>query len=214
MARSLPSSLVKGLNEIATLSSADFGELLARLRAIPTEIKQHRVFSGTDFEVGRLPDKGQSLKEAAFSLLLSRAGSRIPIAEFVEGLTDALHLDSDLLETLRSRVTDILSIDTLDLVARAHNVLLEHAQTFSSARVVSDIRPIFEDDVKLPPRAAVLVNMLSIEYFSAGIRHKFVVAMDDVDVRELLATLQRARDKSETLQHTMKHGDIPYIKVV
>src|SRR4051812_2888551 len=147
MARSLPPSLANGLKEIARLSPESFAEFLAKLRTIPVEIKQHRVFSGTEFEVGGVADQGRSIKDAAFSLLLSRAGSRIPIDEFSDGLIEAIGLEKGLVDSLKHRVAQILQIETLDLVARAHNVLLEHASTFSSARVVSDMRPIFDDGV-------------------------------------------------------------------
>ena len=168
MARSLPPSLVRGIRDIATLSGAAFDEFLIRLRDIPVEIKQHRVFSGTDFEVSGLSDKGQSIKEAAFSLLLSRAGGRVPVDKFIDELFETLSsppiIDSDLTDTLRERLASILNIAPLDLVARAHDVLLEHSQTFSSVRIVSDIRPVFGNDVKDEPLGAVLVHMTIVLY--------------------------------------------------
>src|SRR5688572_15441106 len=119
MPAALPPTLVKGLSDLATVSQPHFAQFIAFLRSIPVEIKQHRVFNTPDIAVDDLPDKGISLKDAAFSLLLSRAGSHIPATDFVEQLCQTLtpSLDPESLTTLRRRVSDILSIESLDRVA-------------------------------------------------------------------------------------------------
>jgi hypothetical protein len=213
MPANLPPALVKGLEEIAALTPSEFDDFLSYLRQIPAEIRQHRVFDTGEFTIERLNDKGQSIKEAAFSLLLSRAARRIRISEFVDEVFDAISslIDRDI---LRNRVVAILGIESLDLVARAHDVLLEHQQTFSSARTISDIRSIFGDEVSAGPVAAVLVHMLSIVYYSAGERHNFVLALDEKDIDHLADVLQRAKEKAIALKRTIEASQIPYIKVV
>jgi hypothetical protein len=213
----LPESLAKGLRDMAALPQSSFDDFLTALRAIPCEIKQYRVFGGPDFTIADAPDSGQSIKEAAFSLLISRADRRVPIEEFLNSLMEAISsqpgFDQTLTATLRQRVINVLSIENLDLVARAHDVLLEHPQTFSTSRVVSDIRSVFGDSVEKPPVAAVLVHMLNILYYAGNRRERFAVALDEKDLNQLIDVLERARVKSKTLQSMMEAKDIPYIKV-
>jgi hypothetical protein len=163
------------------------------------EIRQYRVLNSPEYIITSLPDKGQSSKDGAFSMILSRAASRDPIEKFVDTLCEAMPLsaprvDCDIAQ-LRSRMTDILTVSSLNLIASAHDVLSEHQQTFSSARTVSDIRSVFGDDVTVGPAGAVLVHMLSLGYYSTGERHSFVVALDNKDIDRIADVLQRAREK-------------------
>jgi hypothetical protein len=116
---SLPPSLASGLREIAALPQSSFNAFLAFLRGIPIQIKQYRVFNSPIFTSDDLPDKGLSITEAAFSLILSRAARRIPttqfVADLIEGFSPSRDLDATQLDNLRIRTIEILSIDTLDL---------------------------------------------------------------------------------------------------
>jgi|SRR6516225_769391 len=213
----LPDYLTKGLRDIAALPQATYENFLDFLRSIPVEIKQPRVFNVENLAVTAIPGNIEPIKEAAFSLVMSRAGSRISIAAFVDRLIEGISPSPDLndteLQTLRQRATDILSIETLDLIARAHNVLIEHLGTFTAARIVSDVRPVFGDDVSIGPLGAVFVHMLSIAHRSAGRRENFVVALDESDVDQLIEVLQRAKSKATTMRSALANSSIPYIKV-
>ena len=182
------------------------------------EIKQYRVFSSPEFKINSLPDNGRSINEAAFSLIISRAAHRTAISQYIDDLMEGVPSFQDLGETavgnLRARVTEILSVSTLDLIARAHNVLLEHSQTYTISRIISDVRPVFNDDVLAEPLGAVLVHMLSVVYRSAGRRENFVVALDEKDVDQLIDVLERARNKAKTLKALLDKTAIPHIKVV
>lgn len=218
MRATLPESLTKGLKAIAVLPGEAFGKLLAFLEAIPTEIKQGEIFNA-----GK-PDSGEGILiddaviSAAFSIVMSRIGGRLSIDQFVdrlvEGVSPAADLTDAQLQTLRHRAADILNIGSLNLVARAYDVLTEHSQTFTSARVVSDLRAIFGGDISSDPTGMVIVHMLNIVYRSAGRRETFVVALDEKDIDQLLEVLQRAKDKGVTLKRAVETTGIPYIKVV
>lgn len=212
---SLPPSLVKGLVDLAALPVPEFDAFLSFLGSIPLEIKQHRVFNIPDFTIPGVADGGQSIKEVAFSLLISRAAGRVPIADFVKQVCRTLELDNGArLSTLHERIAAILNMESLDLVARAHDVLLEHQQTFSSARTVSDIRSVFGNDVADGPAAAVLVHMLSMVYYCDGERNNFVLALDEKDVDQLIDVLERAKAKSAALRKTIESTHVPYIRVI
>src|SRR5690349_12282665 len=99
MPTQLPESLAKGLRDMAALPQPSFDEFLRALRAIPREIKQYRVFGGPDFRITDAPDGGQSIKEAAFSLLISRADRRVSTEEFLNSLMEAITWQPDFDQT-------------------------------------------------------------------------------------------------------------------
>lgn len=211
MARSsIPQPLKAGLRGIATLSEAAFGELLTTLRSVPFEIVQYQVFPEIEVPGGDL------VLGAVYGLILGRGRPRVPIDEAVEAVVESLaseDFDNALLDTLRRRAEAILNIESLDLVARAHDVLLEHSSTYSSARIVSDIRAVFGDDVATAPQAAVIVHMLNMVYHSAGRREAIAVALDERDVDLLIAVLERARAKNNVLKATIEKSGLRYIGV-
>jgi hypothetical protein len=218
MRSTLPEALAKGLREIAVLSDETFGKFVAFLEAIPIEIKQGELFNygKADFGEGNLIN--DTVISAAFSIVMSRVGSRTSAQQFVERLIDGISPSAELgdaqLRTLRSRAAEILSIKSLDLLARAQDVLLEHSQTFSTARIVSDLRPVFGDQISSDPAGVVIVHMLNVIYRNAGRRETFAVALDEKDIDDLMGVLQRAKDKSATLKRIVENTSIPYIKVV
>jgi hypothetical protein len=218
MRATLREALAKGLNAIAVLPDEAFGKLLAFLEAIPIEIKQGEIFNAGKPSSGEGILIDEAVISAAFSIVMSRGGSRLSVKQFVERIVDGISPSADLndtqLQTLRRRAAEILSIRSLDLVARAHNVLLEHSQTFSTARIVSDLRPVFGDQISDDPAGVVIVHMLNVSYRSAGRRETFVVALDEKDIDDLIGVLQRAKDKSATLKRIIGTTGVPYINVV
>jgi len=93
-------------------------------------------------------------------------------------------------------------------------VLTVHACAYASSRILSDVRPVFGDDVDSAPLGAVLVHMLSIHYLNLDELNTFVVALDEKDVEELLEVLQRAKRKSKTLKDELLKTDVAYIEIV
>lgn len=212
MRSTLPEALVKGLREIAALPDETFSNFLTFLEAIPIEIKQGEIFHYVE------TDFNEAVISAAFSVVMSRVGSRVSVEQFVarliDGISPSAQLDHAQLPALRSRVAEILNIKSLDLVARAQNVLIEHSQIFSTARIVSDLRPVFGDQISFDPLGVVIVHMLNISYRNAGRRETFAVALDEKDIDDLMDVLQRAKDKGVTLKRIVESTSIPYIKVV
>jgi hypothetical protein len=193
------------------MSEPSFSEFLAALKAIPLEIRQHRIFP--DITTADLPERGEALKGAVFSLLLTHAESRIPIDDLVEAVSVTSDLNPNAKTTLAARIRAILDIKTLDLIARAHSVLLEHESTYSSARIVSDIRAVFSDDVNQQPDAAVIVHMLNMIFYRSGERETFAVALDEKDIDHLISVLERAKIKTAMLRQTIQKGGLHYIGV-
>jgi hypothetical protein len=216
MARSasIPEPIRRGFREIASLPEPAFQDFLAALRAIPIQIRQHRVFP--DVDLPNLPENGEAIKSATFALVIGRAQPRVSIEQAIDGIAEALSssgFDDTMLNTFRRRAAAILSIPSLDLIARAHSVLLENACTYSSTRIISDIRAVFGDDVASEPQAALIVHMLNVIYYSAGRRETIAVALDEKDVDQLIATLERARAKGNTLRGTIEKTGVTYIGV-
>lgn len=222
---SIPEPIAVGLTSIATLSDESFGELLSALEGMPLKLRQHRIFDDSSLELKTIsPDEAKSIKEALFPIISGQSAATTPVSEYVNSIADSLkgegkenikwtHSD-DTFNLLKQRLAQLLSIQSLQLIAKAHDILLEHAQTFSRARIVSDVRPVFGEKIEDSPSAAVIVHMLNITYHDASGWREFVVALDTKDIQLLMDTLERAKAKTESLKSVISSTNMTYIEVV
>lgn len=98
-------------------------------------------------------------------------------------------------------ILEALSQDTaLAVAAKAAGVMSDHPKVFCHARILTDLRPIFESSVDNPPAAMVAIHTLKIVYHEAGEHREFYVAMDSLDAMQLASLLERAFKKEESLK--------------
>jgi hypothetical protein len=221
----IPDRVVAGFRKIATLSEGSFKELVSALQSLPLQIHQQTVFDETLIEPPGIPlEDVKVIRDALFPLYRGRGAGKVPADKYANDIAESLSVasgeetswlkDEKLLNTFKERLVQLLSISTPELIAKAHDVLLEHDQTFSSVRIVSDIRPIFGDDVEAGPTAAVIVHMLNLVYFHSGDRHEFVVALDTKDIQLLIEACERAAKKTKSLEAVIASTNMTYMKVV
>ncbi len=103
-------------------------------------------------------------------------------------------------EVLTDRLEALLGLEAISSTARAVDLVSEHEHIFHSARVLTDIRPVFVEEPSEPPSGALITETLKIEYFYEGEVRSLYVALDQADLRELSDTLSRAIEKTDSLR--------------
>jgi hypothetical protein len=119
------------------------------------------------------------------------------------------HPDPALLE---SRLSALLGIPSLKLWAKASNVQHQYEEIFSAARIISDIRTVFEAD-GVTPLGAMVVHNLKITSIDG--RHQFhdrFLALDNADLEILQEVLQRARGKAGSLEGIIMKSGLTYFQ--
>lgn len=96
-------------------------------------------------------------------------------------------------------------------LGRAYDVLVEHDRVMTGARILTDLRPIFGDDVREQPVGAVIVHNLKLDTLLDGENSAFYVALDVNDLENLKTTIDRALDKSQTLLAWMQKSSLPHV---
>lgn len=141
------------------------------------------------------------------------------VSEFVEDLILALKRkvdeprDDKKIDILRVRLNQMLKIPTLSVMAKAANVTYDNEKSYISSRVISEIRPVFglEDD---SINGVVLTHTLKLEYEEGyGERNVLYVALDSKDLEELIAKLEREKNKSSKIQGLLEKGSINLIEI-
>jgi hypothetical protein len=220
----IPESVVAGFTKIATLPEESFQEIISALRNIPLSIRQYRVFDAEGFAPqGIPPEEAKIIADAVFPLYRGLSTSKVALDTYVTDLSRSLRdakpdgaewlSSDDDFERFRERLARVLSVDSVKLVAKAHEVLVHHGNTFSTARILSDIRPVFGENVEDSPLAAVIVHMLNVVYYEGDTRKELVVALDTKDIQLLMDALKRAEAKTDSLKKIIASTRMTYIGV-
>jgi hypothetical protein len=150
----------------------------------------------------------REIVQTLLSLYFARASADVKIEQFVKDLIAAAK-QSELpmppfTDSAVESLTALLSVKTLSMISKARGLHFDHENTFCSVRVLTDLRPVFDADVKEDPAGFVIAHMLKLG-FHHGRKHTAVhVAMDKSDIDMMIATLQRAKEKADTLAAVIK----------
>jgi len=196
---------------------------LALLRKMPDD-----AFAAAIVELEHSPDSAPSIpsvspqdaelfKSALDTMYAVRAYSDVDLDEFVDDVCDALKSVDDLPQgeetKFRERLTRVLNIDPLSVAAKAVLLQNEHEHDFCSARILTDARPIFGDDVVGPPSAMMITHTLKLSYHqgAGGRLQEIYLGIGSRDIQELREVLDRAEKKASSLKAALEPSQLRLI---
>lgn len=99
----------------------------------------------------------------------------VPLDEFAEDVAEAIaegkhsitYAAASDRERFKSRVRDLLDNRSVLVAAKARLVFIEHEHYLCYARIMTDIRPVFGQDVEAKPMAAMVAHTLKLVYTAA-----------------------------------------------
>jgi hypothetical protein len=147
--------------------------------------------------------------------LSSLARSADPITIAVAASKSAnLELDDESRDRLQARLRPLLESKAISSTAAAIDVLTQHSRNYRTARVFTDIRPVFPEDVADLPTGAVLVETLQLQTWDRdGNSETIYVAMDEADLQELREVIDRALAKTATLRRVLANQNMSYFQL-
>lgn len=112
----------------------------------------------------------------------------------------ALEAGSEQLDRLREFLERTLSLeDPIGLLSKSVHVRASHERVFGSARIFSDLRPIF-GSTPGKPAAATVIHMLQIHYHKGDYGEEAYFALSADDLEELAQMIRRAQEKESELR--------------
>jgi hypothetical protein len=110
------------------------------------------------------------------------------------------------------RFARISQSKSIEITGKALGVLQEDQREFCTARLVSQLRPIFSDE-PLEPKATVIVHQLKLVYHTGpeGDRDEIFIAMTKDDLSFLRKVIDRALVKHEKLVSTAERAGVPVL---
>jgi hypothetical protein len=205
----------EALSALAKLSDDAVSEIAARLNETPFQVfPVAEAIQRVEKVKNSSPEDAKAITELLLSLWYSqgtRKRSRQDIATELAGefakTDDAKGFSAADVERLRRHLEKLLDNDKLLNAQNASSLLLDYERVFSVARVLSDIRPVFEGPNAERVFGGLVVHTLRVSYYKAdGTTDEFYVAMDDDDIAQLSDTLIRAKAKSQQLKKVLEEG--------
>jgi mRNA-degrading endonuclease YafQ of YafQ-DinJ toxin-antitoxin module len=164
---------------------------------------------------GLSEDDVENLVDAIYSLYFLRSESDVPTQQFLQDLLEAIKesdnkeiqtTNAEELATLESRFKSLLTIRPLSALAKAHELRGDFANIFWDAKMMSDIRPVWDDDVDVPPDGVVITQTLKLKYGDAESAKELYLNMGEGDIELLISVLIRAQRKRATLESLAKEN--------
>lgn len=218
----IPEQYEDGFVEIRRLKEDQVRELVSALKEEPSMLSRADLQRGIERRVSPdLSSKLDTIMETLISLygLRDRTGLELPdFVEVVSEMVDESYVeglgftDEKDRERFKAELTQLLSIDALDIAARATDILYERERTIHGMpRIFTDIRPIFGADPEAGLRGAVIVHTLKVRYHDGRRVEELFLGLDTEHVNELIGVLERANSKAEALKQFLEDKDVPYI---
>jgi hypothetical protein len=153
---------------------------------------------------------------AIYSASAVRVSADVALDEFINDLCASLpegFFGPDQDEArFRERLTRVLSIESVIVVAKAFALHSEHERQFCSARIFTDARPVYADDPAAPPSAMVITHTLKINFHGEGGRlHEIYLGIGSKGISDLMKVLERAKDKAKSLKETVETKKLQFL---
>lgn len=154
------------------------------------------------------PEDFVKLSEAFAGLHLLRFSASKSISEVVSDIAEAfrdLSFDQAALDTLKENATTILGIKVLQTSVKAWTLVDDHGTIYLTSRVITDIRPVFDDDIDQPLRASLVTHTLKLNVRTDGRQRMLYIVTDNADLKELRDNIDRALAKGTSLKAMVRN---------
>lgn len=203
----IPSNYIPGFESIINLDTTQ----LDNLTKIIAEIKIGERF---DSLINRASNSLKPLSEVEIGNIIRSLVSLVEIFDssnrdiekfstdfskaYLESKSDATKVEEG---KLKANLSKLLSkYDTIRITSKAIDIIQENPVNFRKARIISDIRLVFEDDLESEKKYAVVVHSLKLECYNTDGDVTFFAAMDLDDLKKMRDVIDRAIKKDRIIR--------------
>lgn len=204
----IPERYRPGLARIAKLSSAQVEELAKGLEGCPATADFAAFTSSLHVRLYNWARKDlNSVVRTLYSLSAYLADEDTSIDQLTKQVIDVMRTSDDptLVLTDQSEpnfaqaMKRLLGIKSLTFAAKALGLRSDYEKLFCDAKIITDIRSVF-DNVTDKPTGALVSNLLKLEFHELGEHKEFYVYLGRDSISKLRRILERAEKKTASLR--------------
>jgi hypothetical protein len=211
----IPEEHKQGLARLLNLGAEDWQKVLKVLATVPITNTLASTLAEELAHIDSIPPSDlEDVPETLISLYIVLAHSKQEPSEVIEDIQQALEGKAELRfpNEVGHRLSQLLDFESLVVSTKAEGLMYEYENIFSTARVVTDIRPVFGFDVEELPKAAVIIHTLSLHYYHEGNHREIRLALDEIDIDDIIEALERASKKAESLKSVLETAQLTYVE--
>jgi hypothetical protein len=216
----IPEGAYPAIQKLAHLSAEDFRVFLSALKrakpaATPTLFWKHVAEHSPQIKtsiIKMIVNELFSMNYAFEDMDLSTSEIAQSVAEaaFSEQ-SDEFPIDEADRDILKDRLAKLFVLkSSLGLTSKALGLLTDAKCLFYTARLLTDIRPIFNDKGDAVEATVILHNLI-LHYGEDGDHKDFFITLDTNDIKVLRSVLDRADEKAKALRPLLKRSDMSYL---
>jgi hypothetical protein len=202
---------------LAGLTKAQQKALLDGLRSEDAALMPHQVVGKiADRVFGDEKAKYREVVPAVFQFCFNLNSTKQTFEEFVEDVVQSedLALPDTKKKSFRDFLMQVATIKHLQITTKAVWVQMEHLNVFDSARVLTDVRPVFDRDPDAEPDYMVVIHNLKISYSENGEMKEFFVALDSTDLGKIRDVIERAAKKEKSVKSRLIPTGVKFLDPV
>lgn len=205
----IPPSYRDGLVVLQKLDTVSIDRLVGVLQREPSPSLPSTMATAIETAIPQIdPKDAASLSTTILSLYSLRSeieeSVQEVIAEIIEAMQSSryaeLRVDAVKQRHLGEMLTKLLSVSPVELSVKRQMLVHDFERVYHGARILTDVRPIFDADATKPPRAAAIVHSLRISYHEGSDLKSIYITIDADDLAELEKVVERAKVKAGSLR--------------
>jgi hypothetical protein len=214
----IPKSAYQAIQSLTRLKPSDFEALLEALSKATPALGRGNFWSHVAPLVPQI--KADEVKTIVNEILDMSEGMDIldmGVDEFATAIaessvaTNELKLSQADEQLLRERLIKVfVGRKGLSITLKAMGVMVDQERTFYSARILTDVRPVFDEKGETVD-AAVIVHNLRIHYGQDSEHKDFYVSLDTSDIADIREALDRADAKAKSLEGILKRSGVSFL---
>lgn len=208
----IPKQHIPGIVKIKQLPAEAERKMVAALSAeppIPDTEDAVNLIADRVPEISK--DDLQVVVDTLYVLYYVREFSEVGLNRFVNDLIQTLKTSKDSAlaiapedaDRVKDRFKNLLSIENVSMISKGLKLQRNGEHLYCEARIMSDIRPVFHEDVSIRPAGAVVSHTLKLGYHKGGEHEEFFIVLESADLKALKQTVERAIAKESTLRQLM-----------
>jgi hypothetical protein len=212
-ALSIPEKYQEGVFKISTLEGPIIQSVRDALDSIPVsdDLSPKSTASAVS-SLAKEREPARDIRPVIESLLVLyrvKVANDAPLNVFVDDVADALEelegdykLPSGQRESFKENLKLLLSSESFTLLTKVRDLQTGDERSFCSAKIYTDLRPVFGANVELGPRAKVLIHTLKLGYHrNRKSNHDEIhISLDESDLHTLRDVADRAIAKAKALR--------------
>jgi hypothetical protein len=212
----VPEEYLTGLEKLATLDDEVIENILQSLETAPLtfDIQEIALFAKNQHGI----DATETSEVLSFIASLYSFGRNeyISFDVIVDALGKSLENETPIklstveISKIRSRLMIFLNTSSsLKITYEASTLFPEHENILSDSRLLTDIRPIFKEEISTGVSGLLISHVLRLKYENISGSQEIFLSLRSSDIEQLIEELQESLTKELTLKQTFEKNNIP-----